>query len=255
MSQHFKIVVCAFNGEAWIERCLTTIKQQSYMNFVCTVVDDRSTDATLGVALRTVGTDQRFRVIGQPIHQASHLLNQCQAIDSMKPRDEDIVVIIDGDDWLPDNHVIARLAQYYHNARCWLTYGSPICYDGGPHYNPYYKITPYTRPDLMAGDIRRKAWAATHLRTFKAGLWRHIDQTRSFYDPAGNVVESCVDMATMFPMLEMSAERSLFIAEPMLVYNRANPLNIGRDQRKQARRVFLDGHIRSMPPYERLKAF
>lgn len=252
MNQHFKIVVAAHNAERFIERCLLTIKHQSYMNFVCTVVDDRSTDSTLPLILRTVAHDMRFRVIAQPTKQPSHLLNQCQAIDSMKAKDDDVIVIVDGDDWFPDNHALARLAESYFKSHCWMTYGTPVCYDGGPDYNPYYRITPYKPEDLRAGDIRRKPWAATHLRTFKFGLWRRIDQSRSFYDSSGNIVEACVDMATMFPMLEMAAERALCINEPMLVYNRANPLNIGRDARKQARRLYLDAMVRGMTPYERI---
>ena len=252
MSQHLKIVVCGYNIESFIERCLLTIKMQSYRNFVCTVVDDKSTDTTLPLILRTVGNDTRFRIIAQPFHQPSHLLNQCHAIDSMKPKDDDVIVIVDGDDWLPDNHVFARLAAAYHNERCWMTYGTPICYDGGSTYVPYYRIHAYRNEDLRAGTIRMKPWAATHLRTFKAGLWRRIEQVRSFYDHEGKIVEACVDMATMFPMLEMSAERALFINEPMLVYNRSNPLNIGKDKRREERVAMIAHHITHMKPYERL---
>lgn len=252
MSQHLKIVVCAYNVEAFIERCLLTIKAQSFRNFVCTVVDDRSTDSTLPLIVRTIGQDSRFRIIAQPAHSPSHLLNQCHAIDSMKPKDSDVVVIVDGDDWLPDNHTFARLGAAYHNDCCWMTYGTPVCYDGGPHYVPYYRIHAYRNEDLRAGDIRSKPWAATHLRTFKYGLWRRIDQRRSFYDHEGRIVDACVDMASMFPMLEMSAERALFINEPMLVYNRVNPLNIGKDDRRKQRVAAIAHHVTSMKPYERL---
>ena len=45
-------------------------------------------------------------------------------------RDE-ICVLLDGDDWLNGENVLARLNEIYEEEDCWLTYGSYIEYPSG----------------------------------------------------------------------------------------------------------------------------
>ena len=59
------------------------------------------------------------------------------------------------------------------------------------------------------------------------------------------------DMAIMYPLLEMAAERHLFINHVNYIYNIANSLNENKVNAALQNR--LDAYIRSMPPYQRLE--
>lgn len=254
---HFKIITAVHNSEMFIERCMASVMQQTYKSWEHIVIDDRSTDTTLPRALTLVGYEKgkvsQTRVIAQVHKQPSHLLNQCAAIDAAKPKNEDVIVMLDGDDWLFDNTVLQRLADYYEKTKCWMTYGTPMIYKGDDYpLAPQAWLRPYKTEVLLSGEVRQHPWLATHLRTFKFGLWRRIDQRRSFYLSNGEMAWCCVDFATMFPMLEMAQERSLFIPEPMMVYNTVNPISF---HNRTPREVVLavDKEIRNMTPYPRLK--
>ena len=50
MEKKAAIIVCAHNNEDVIERCLNSIRKQSFKNFTCILVDDSSTDRTVQIA-------------------------------------------------------------------------------------------------------------------------------------------------------------------------------------------------------------
>ena len=49
----------------------------------------------------------------------------------MDADDEDVVVCLDGDDWLNGEGVFSRLNEIYEKEDCWLTYGSYMQYPDG----------------------------------------------------------------------------------------------------------------------------
>ncbi|HEY9838671.1 MAG TPA: hypothetical protein V6D27_17445, partial [Vampirovibrionales bacterium] len=93
-------------------------------------------------------------------------------------------------------------------------------------------------------------WMTSHLRTFKYLLWRNI-KLEDLQDENGNFYRMAGDLATMFPMLEMAAERSRFIPETLLIYNRSNPLNA--DKIDGNLQLAIDQKIRSSQKYQRLE--
>ena len=47
------------------------------------------------------------------------------AIDSSTDiKDDDVIFVLGGDDWLPSRIVLSRLAYHYKLNDCWCTYGS-----------------------------------------------------------------------------------------------------------------------------------
>ena len=95
----------------------------------------------------------------------------------------------------------------------------------------------------------------SHLQTFKYGLWKHIDQQRSFRESDDPNKEHHLpfawDLAWMFPLIELAGERSHFICDLLYIYNRANPLNVDKIERQHQLQTEIK--IRHMTPYEPLK--
>ncbi|HZR81278.1 MAG TPA: glycosyltransferase, partial [Candidatus Binatia bacterium] len=58
------VVVCSYNAERTMEACLESLKDLAYPNYEVIVVNDGSTDGTLGIARRYEGA--RLRIIDQP---------------------------------------------------------------------------------------------------------------------------------------------------------------------------------------------
>ncbi|MDR2363768.1 MAG: glycosyltransferase family 2 protein [Spirochaetaceae bacterium] len=62
------VLIPARNEEQNIERCLTSLRNQDYVNYEILVIDDNSTDDTLGILQRIAREDKRVRVFsGKPL--------------------------------------------------------------------------------------------------------------------------------------------------------------------------------------------
>ena len=58
------------------------------------------------------------------------------------------------------------------------------------------------------------------------------------------------DVAFMMPMLEMAAERHVFVPDILYVYNNDNPINDFKVN--SGLQLELDRQIRTKPPYKRI---
>jgi glycosyltransferase involved in cell wall biosynthesis len=59
------IVVPVFNGEAYLDECLTSARRQDYRRVEIVVIDDGSTDGSLTIARRHAAADRRVTVLSQ----------------------------------------------------------------------------------------------------------------------------------------------------------------------------------------------
>ncbi len=89
------IVIAAYNIEAYIERCMNSVRGQSYRNLEIIVVDDGSTDGTGALCDRFAAEDARVHVIhkknGGPADARNAALEQIKG---------SYVGFVDGDDWI-----------------------------------------------------------------------------------------------------------------------------------------------------------
>jgi len=130
--------------------------------------------------------------------------------------DNEIVIEVDGDDWLPDNKVFERVDNVYKNKKVWIANGS-FMYPNG--------MLGFSQRQQNFNNLRDSRFTATHLRTWKTFLWREIDQD-DLKDDDGEYWKVTGDLSFMFPMLEMSGEKHYcFMPEVNYVYNDTNPLN------------------------------
>ncbi len=157
----------------------------------------------------------------------------------------DIIILLYGDDWLPSNKTLSHLEKVYNSQDCLMTYGS---YVYAPHGNKGVEPSQYPEDVIKNNSFRSDQWRASHLRTFKHKLWKEIDHNdlkneEGYYKVA-------YDQAIMLPLLEMAAERAIYIPEVMHVYNRVNPLNV--DKIKQEEQFNTAQEVRAKKPYQRL---
>ena len=126
--QKIKVVVPFYNAQSWIDKCIASLKRQDHRNFECFLIDDISTDESYELAKKSIEKDSRF-FLGKNKEKSYALKNIADTINNGKFNDGDIVVLLDGDDWLASSYSLSTLARVYDEKKCLMTYGSYV-------YNP-----------------------------------------------------------------------------------------------------------------------
>ena len=243
MANHFKVIVPFYNVEKWIKVCIRSIKAQDYKDFQCVLLDDMSTDSTAKIVREEIGNDPRFTFV-EVQEKAFALKNIYDGIALSNPAPEDVIVTLDGDDWLSRRDVLTVLNQVYSTSDCRMTYGSYAEYPSGKKGKFAKKI-----PEewIAHKQLRVAPWQASHLRTFKYDLWNRID-VKDLQDASGTFYRMAWDLAFMFPMLEMAGQSSVHIGDPLYVYNMSNPLNDHKID--NGLQIKTENEIRQKTPYD-----
>ena len=226
----------------FIGRCLASLKSQTYRNWRAMVTVDPSGDLTYERAVEAARGDRRIDIIRNSVRLHA-LENLVRAIRQNPLSSEDVIVILDGDDWLNVDHCLATVADAYNQHACWLTYGSWVSNIVG---RPSGRWPAYP---TGTDNFRVAPWLATHLRSWKKWVWDLVNDD-DLRDDRGEYFRVAVDVAAMTPMLEIcGTERIHYIGEPIYFLNRQykSRTDLGR-YREQQRNDLI---IRSRPPYPR----
>lgn len=245
MPNHFKVVIPLYNVEKWIKYCIRSVKAQSYTNFECIIIDDLSTDNSVEVIKREIANDKRF-ILKTNKDKSFALKNIYDGISLMNPDDNDIIITLDGDDWLANKDVFKKLDQIYSQNDCWMTYGSYGEYPSSKR-GKFAKQIPFHI--IQNSGYRNYEWCASHLRTFQYHLWNKID-LNDLLDTEGNFYRMAWDLAFMLPMLEMASHKARYISDILYIYNLGNPLNDHKIDNTYQRSLEME--IRNKPKYNRL---
>jgi len=210
-----RIVTPVYNSEDFIGKCINSTKLQSFKNFTHYIIDDCSTDNTYNILKDLVGDDSRYKISQNEV-KGSTLATHIKLMENFEYDPDDIIIHLDGDDWLYDEHVLNTIKDTYNSKGCWATYGDYVATDGSP------SICRETNDNSFRQTTH---WKWSHLRTFKKFIWDHINHD-DFLDNNGQLYTSAPDLAILLPILEMVGyERLEYIKKPLLVYNRNNILN------------------------------
>ena len=213
------IVTCVWNAEKYIGLCIDSILEQNYQNYRVFIIDDVSNDQTVDIIKQKILSNSKFHLIENK--QKKFKLKNLDNIisDTNLMQDNDIIVELDGDDWLSRKDALDIVNRAYSNNSKLLIANSKFKYiDNREGFSRYVDID----------YVRYTNFCFSHLRTWKCSLWRAIDK-RYFIDPRsedGSYFKITADMAYSLPMLEIAGqERYSYIPEILLVYNDFNPHN------------------------------
>ena len=246
METSFKIIVPFYNVEKWIKFCIRSIKAQNYKNYKVILVNDESNDGTVDIIKKEIQDNDKFSLMHTGKNGGA-LNSTFLGILEANPEDEDVIIVLDGDDWLANKDVFNILNTTYLQNKCLMTYGSYMEY-------PSKTRGKFSRqlPDTIVKDklFRKFQWSTSHLRTFKYRLWKNI-RKEDILDKDGKIYSMCGDLPVIFPMLEMAEERSFYIEDILHVYNRSNPLN--EDKVNHGLQLGIEAEVREKPVYPRLE--
>lgn len=221
MMRRFKIVVPSFNGLDYIGKCLKSIEEQTYKNYDACVIDDCSTIKGQREIIQEYCERNGWTYIFNAKNEGA-LFNIVQGVGRLNCQDDDVIVILDGDDWFSHADALKHLHQVYADNDVYITWGQCEIYPAG--HTPMKYAQPI--PDMVIEqklyrDIPFVFW---HLTAFKYYLFKHIDDA-DLRDVDGGYLRLMADKAILFPMLEMAGKKVKFVGETLYIYNIANPLN------------------------------
>lgn len=108
------VIIPAYNEESNIERCLNSLKKQSYTNIEIIVVDDGSTDNTKKIVKDCAKSDSRIKLIEKKNGGQSSARNK-----GLEIFEGEMVAFVDADDWI-SSEMFSDLMQLH------LKYGSDV---------------------------------------------------------------------------------------------------------------------------------
>lgn len=243
-SQTFRIITPYFNAQDYLRIYLYSLEIQLNNNFKSYLIDDCSTDNSTEIVKQVINCDSRFSltVNSDKRYALENIVRTIDSIDDID--DEDIIILLDGDDWLSSDRVLSHLEFIYRQNDCLMTYGS---YAFFPIKRKGIEPSAYSKQVIENNLYRKDTWRASHLRTFKYKLWKKLNYEDLKIN--GGYLKYAYDQAIMLPLLEMSREKALYIPEVLHVYNRTNPLNVDKIKRREQEQCA--NYIRNKQPYER----
>ena len=217
----FVIITPFYNPGEFLEKCVASVITQKYDNYKVIFIDDMSTDDSWN---KLPIDDEKVICIKNTVRKTA-LENIHDAIMNYCDPD-DIVTLVDGDDWLYNKKVLSNLNNFYNEHDCWISYGQASWTDGRKGF-----ATSYTLEEFA--NVRTMPFKVSHLRTFRAGLYQSIQKQDFDFsclkDDEGNFYRWSYDTAMMFSIMEMAGyNKTKFNDTIMYIYNRDNPISEDR---------------------------
>ncbi len=239
----FVILSPVWNAAPWVKQCIESVRLQTYPHIRHIWVDDASTDGTTDILKREVPEEDLILNLKRrfPSYNVWYALTQYL-------RDDCLVGLLDGDDWLLEGDSLAQLADLHQRYDVvWSTHkiheydsrGAIQIREEGD--NPVHQLS---------GDPRRNGWQPTHFFSFKRRHFLKIDPA-DFCTDDGGWFGAMYDMALSVPLLEMAGwDRCCYLPRALYAYNRLRSDNDDKVRRELQRQ--LERVISQKPAYPRL---
>lgn len=225
ISNRFVIITPCYNIAKWLPINIHMNLYQSYKNFICVYVDDKSTDNTEQILLPHC-TDSNFIYLKNENNGSQAKTFMC-AIDYLEKHshisDNDIIVEVDGDDWLSSVFVLDYLNNIYQNENIWMTYGQYQKYPEGT-VGGHYNMSIDNQVDEF-NLYRKNPLPYSHLKSYKYHLFNRIDRMDLVDEKTNQYFSIAWDHVLCLPMVEMAGKKRIYRCEEILyILNRSEEL-------------------------------
>lgn len=244
---YIHVVVPSYNCYDWIGWCLASLAIQDHAHFDVTVIDDASTDVRQAPFIKEFCNTRNWEFTQNPTNLRCPA-NIWLGIDRARLWADDVVFLLDGDDWLPHERVLSTIAAEYDNdPKLLLTYGSYAYWPPEDHYeNP---AIPYPDDVIENLTFRSHNILYNHPITFKKKLWDQVGKEDLQFED-GTWFQGSYDDAIMLPMMELAKGRFRCLSETLYMYNARNPISDSKANQSDC--LAASGVVRSRPPRQPL---
>lgn len=135
------IIIPVYNVQAYVEKCLHSILNQTYRNIEVLCVDDGSTDRSLQVLERIAASDERVKVYRQKNQGQGSARNE-----GLRHAQKKYVYFVDADDFLSDETVLQSLIDQAELYQCEAVFfDAKVMSDGGTSKDANFAVDTYVR--------------------------------------------------------------------------------------------------------------
>lgn len=156
------IIIPVYNNEAYVQKCIDSVKKQSFEDFEAIVVNDGSTDNSRSIIEALIENDERFHLINQENQGVAAARNR--GLDLAKGK---YLTFIDGDDYVSRDYI----AHFYAFAEQG-NYDMLIC--GLKYVTENGRVLQELRPNVYQ-RIEREEWtfriSAVCSHFYRRKLW------------------------------------------------------------------------------------
>lgn len=250
---HFKIIVPFYNlTYNELKRCLDSIENQNYNNYEVCIVDDESNKNTN--ELNKIQTEckkkPKFKYIKKSKNEGP-LYSRITGMKGINSKNEDVIVLVDGDDTLYDNNVLSYLNNIYSNNDILITYGNYSERRGNKILKtPMKNCKDFDLKKLIKNKSFRNEhnFNPSHLKTFKYKLFKKIKKEDFKID--NKIISSSTDLAMMIPMLEMAGDKIMCINKLLYIYTVDHPNSMHNNGPKMLEQTNNNTKIRRKKKYD-----
>ncbi|KAG5175755.1 nucleotide-diphospho-sugar transferase [Tribonema minus] len=223
------VFVPLYNAEAFAVEAVESALRQTYARARVWVYDDGSTDTTAALLRMKFRSESRVTILTNKrnLGPAQTKWLGFQAI-AKEATPNDIVLVLDGDDYLVTDEALAIVHAEYLTRKCWFTYGSYV----GPFSKEVKALDANTHKNFRAA-----AWRYGHPRTFKAFLINHLTDA-DFQQADGTWLTKGTDRGFILRFLELSGPSCIaYIRSPLYFYRKhaRNTWSVSEGSRARAR--------------------
>ncbi len=219
----FVLIICSYNNESWYEKNLNSAFTQDYPKDCYRIIFvDESRDTTASLVEQyvtacgqwdhvTLIKNETWQSVMHNHYKAAYLCD-----------DDEIIIHLDGDDFLKHDKVLWLLNKVYNKWDVWLTYGQ---YENWPIPELGFSCEPPAH--IIARNAYREfGFWYSHPRTFYAWLFKKIPLKDLIWKGSFIPTTPAVDYMFMIPMMEMAGQGHYkFIPDSLYLYNRSNSLS------------------------------
>lgn len=231
----FVIAVYAYNEALWIKKALSSVFEQDYDHYRVIVIDDGSTDGTGEAANQFIVDNNQdgkvllFRNESRlgPVASLYRVMDGCL--------DREIVVVLNGKDWLASPLSLQRLDRAYQNPDVWMTSSQMLDY---PSYetasSPFFSYYAALFKQIRLEDLFRKGRFETSpdaflipLQELTGGRVRKMNDPIAFFNCAcpSKSEKSPEEIAEYKPLLQFPLSSRQTKAD-VLIFSFDRPLQL-----------------------------
>lgn len=254
MNNRFVILIGSYNNAAWTAQNLESVLSQTHKNFKILYYNAASTDKTKEIVEQYSASDPRVKLYStEERNLKSWFFANVETFDEIN--DNDIVCVLDGDDFLANEEVLNYLNEVYNKTNCWMTYGGMVVWDGGDTTQEPFPQNSEAPLEVKQNKLyRQDLWRYSHLRTCRGFLWKKVNKKELISDYDGQYM-TLEDLVLMYGFLEMCPADKIFrVDQNVYIWNNTNA-NASRgcvENKVNNIGAIYESEIRRRPKYKEL---
>lgn len=216
----------------YIHTCAKSILNQTYNKYQILIINDGDNNFNYKYNNTEIVS---LNVNKGPGHSKYYLIKHLQE-NYNRYNNEDIIMIIDGDDYLTTSVTLLLINLYYNTNNCLMTCGN---YYGKWNDNIYK-----TKDFLNIDNIRESGqFFFPPIRTFKYKLAKYLDKEDFMLNK--NFIEKCTDMCLFYRLFELSKSDNISIIYKKMYYYREH-INCSYKKTPHDRKIEIVNHIKNL---------